>query len=76
MQAWEYQTIQSWNQATDFRWSSGNTDTFLNDMGLKGWELVSVVTKERNAVEWIFKRPKGGFESAVTTGGHASAYYR
>lgn len=57
MQAWEYQSIQSWKQGMEYRWSS-RQDGFLDEMGRQGWELVSVVERERHMVEWIFKRPK------------------
>lgn len=67
MQVWEYHTIQSWKQGTNFHWSSSQ-DGFLNDMGQKGWELVSVVERERNMVEWIFKRPKESAISIVNAG--------
>lgn len=59
MQTWEYRTIQGWKQNGQLQWSS-TLETFLNDQGRQGWELVSVVDREMHAVEWIFKRPLRG----------------
>lgn len=58
MQTWEYKTIQTFRQGGSYQWSSSHIG-FLNEMGQQGWELVSVVERERNTVEWIFKRPQG-----------------
>lgn len=55
MQVWEYQTIQNWKSG-GYLWSA-SLDAFLNEQGQQGWELVSIVDRDRNVVEWIFKRP-------------------
>lgn len=51
MNKWEYSVI---NVASV---SSENTKSFLDNMGLKGWELISVV-KNSHEMLYFFKRPK------------------
>lgn len=55
MQKWEYYVL---------RWApgmGGPLETFLEDRGQEGWELVSTTTRDHDspgAITLIFKRPR------------------